>query len=103
LAVNPSAIEILDNSIDENCDGVVDVFVAENQIETISIYPNPAIDILHVNFTTVGIRSYEIYNAIGQLVIQGQLTNSLNNIDVSELSTEIFLLKVDTLTFRFIK
>jgi aminopeptidase N len=61
--------------------------------QSISIYPNPANDILHIlTPTTIQIEKVEIYNTLGQLV--GQKID--HDFSISELASGMHLLKITT-------
>jgi aminopeptidase N len=61
--------------------------------QTISVYPNPANDILHIMMpTTVQLEKVEIYNTLGQLVAQ----KNANDFSVAELSSGLHLIKITT-------
>jgi aminopeptidase N len=61
--------------------------------QSISIYPNPANDILHIMTpTTVQLEKVEIFNALGQLVAQ----KKEHDFSISELASGMHLLKITT-------
>ena len=61
--------------------------------QTISVYPNPANDILHIMMpSSVQLEKVEIFNTLGQLV--GQKTD--HDFSISELASGIHLLKITT-------
>ncbi|MBP6038859.1 MAG: T9SS type A sorting domain-containing protein [Flavobacterium sp.] len=61
--------------------------------QTVSVYPNPANDILHIMMpTSVQLEKVEIFNTLGQLV--GQKTD--HDFSISELASGIHLLKITT-------
>jgi aminopeptidase N len=61
--------------------------------QTVSVYPNPASDILHIMTpTTIQIEKVEIFNALGQLVAQ----KKEHDFSISELASGIHLLKITT-------
>ncbi len=74
------------------------------RVKPLSIYPNPVQDNLH--FTNNELKSYEIeiYNTLGALILK---TKERNIIDVSNLSSGIYILKFqaedDVLIKRFVK
>jgi hypothetical protein len=64
-----------------------------NLEQTITIYPNPANDVLHIMMpTTIQLEKVEIYNTLGQLVD----TKDANDFSVAELSTGLHLIKITT-------
>jgi len=65
--------------------------IPENKIR---IFPNPAKDLLHLAFGAPGIFNVSIYNNIGTLVFQKQLTNELNTIDLHFLPQGIYMIKI---------
>jgi aminopeptidase N len=61
--------------------------------QSISVYPNPANDILHIMMpTTIQLEKVEIFNTLGQIV--GQKTE--HDFSISELASGIHLLKITT-------
>ena len=61
--------------------------------QTISVYPNPTSDQLHIMMpTTVQLEKVEIYNTLGQLIGQ----RNANDFSVAELSSGLHLLKITT-------
>lgn len=61
--------------------------------QTVSVYPNPANDELHIMMpTSVQLEKVEIFNTLGQLV--GQKTD--HDFSISELASGIHLLKITT-------
>lgn len=59
------------------------------------LYPNPAKDVLNIQSkNSLAIQSIEIYNLLGQVVLA--VPNSSNTIDVSNLKTGTYFVKVNT-------
>ena len=75
--------------------------VEENEVNSVSLYPNPANNKLHVK----GLEDQHkilIYNAFGILVKTASL-NGDGEIDIESLSAGFYLLRVDGQTMKFIK
>jgi acetyl esterase/lipase len=72
------------------CSDEFPVLVLENNLEAISIFPNPASNFIDVRCQISVVRK-ELYNSLGQLI----LSTSENKIDVQHLSKGIYMLKLD--------
>ena len=66
-----------------------------------SIYPNPTTNILHINSNNLLGEEYEIYDLSGKLLIKD--INNSNIINVENLSTGTYSLKIKDSIFNFIK
>ena len=96
-----------------NHDGVTDIMIdgtnlstADNTIEGFSYYPNPSTSI--VNLTSVEvIETVAIYNMLGQKVIDQNIDATTSEVNVSQLATGTYLMKVSVNgqvgTYRIIK
>ncbi len=73
------------------------------QDELISIYPNPVDDLLHVAMEEPLNTSVRVMSVTGQLMETIESTSFNGVIDVSKLSTGIYILMVNQQTFKFIK
>lgn len=64
--------------------------------ENIDIYPNPVSDKLIIEYSGSNINgyTYDINSIQGQTMMQGKLTNSKNEIDVTNLSRGIYFIKI---------
>jgi Secretion system C-terminal sorting domain/YHYH protein/Putative metal-binding motif len=71
-AVNPNAIEIDDNNIDENCDGIFCTSISTHELAgtTISIYPNPVSTVLTIEVKGVLDYRVRIFDINGKLVYE---------------------------------
>lgn len=73
-----------------------------NLFEEIRILPNPTLDYLKI-FGLKEVQSYEVYNVMGKIVIQGD-TQSSTDINVQSLSKGMYFLKLGgNKAFKFIK
>lgn len=69
---------------------------------SITIYPNPATNQIIINNITE-VKSFEIYNANGKVILKADKLIS-NSIDISNLSSGIYFLKLGSIkTIKFIK
>jgi CubicO group peptidase (beta-lactamase class C family) len=59
---------------------------------TLSVYPNPATDVLHTQTDAAGAGPYILYSQYGQVVMQGQALPK--TLDIKALPTGIYLLKM---------
>ncbi len=66
--------------------------------QLISIYPNPVTDVLFLN-TKIANQHVSIYNHLGKKVME----TTENKIDVSQLSSGIYILKSEGATLKFVK
>jgi hypothetical protein len=100
-------------SYTDTCNYTVGLKEADINSNEISIYPNPATNILNVSFTNSGNQSINmtVFNTLGEIVInknlgkmQGELSYPAN---ISELTGGIYFLKVQigekSITKKFIK
>ena len=81
-----------------------DEFTLDNNF---SVYPNPASDVITIK-TNLAIESVEVYNQLGQLVINRKGTDILeNSINIASLNNGIYLITINTQdkkqTLKFVK
>ena len=80
--------------------------VADNNLVTMSLYPNPATDMLQVE-STERIEQYEVYDITGALVRRDFVGHNAFNLDIEALSVGTYLLKLTSesgvQTRRFVK
>ncbi|HAW19228.1 MAG TPA: zinc metalloprotease [Flavobacteriales bacterium] len=69
--------------------------LAEQGRAEFNVFPNPASNIVTINFTGVESNAYSLINALGQIESIGKLNQGLNQIDVHELKAGVYLLKTD--------
>lgn len=62
----------------------------------LSVYPNPANDLLTINYKAGGNTVASLYALTGALIWSGDLKEGLNTIDISALPQGVYLLKADT-------
>ena len=65
----------------------------------ISIYPNPANGVVSIKCkiqSSEKEKSYTIYNSMGQMIIQGELTGEETQVDMSGYPNGIYVVKVTT-------
>jgi len=61
----------------------------------IMIYPNPGHNYINIEITNnLYIFNYEIHNLMGQKISEGIISSEITNIDISNLTTANYLLKV---------
>ena len=68
--------------------------VSENSNDMVNIFPNPAKDKLNVKGT--GIQTVTIYNVVGQMVYHNANSDNAQVIDLGNMPSGIYMVKVDT-------
>ena len=93
--IYPGADEIL-NGIDDNCDQLIDEGLEINNVlaSLIKIYPNPANDILNLEYSGAEVIFFEIINAVGEKVLTGEINNPHFVIDISKLAGGVYFFRV---------
>ena len=69
--------------------------VTDNLFSGIKMYPNP-VSGNKIYFNVSDDVTVEVYNVLGKTVISTEVTNTKNNIDVSNLSKGIYILKINS-------
>lgn len=79
---------------------------SDQQREVVVVYPNPAVDVISIGgeaFDPTG-QVFQIFNAAGQVVLQGRLTNKNEQIRIDALSPGLYQMVVGTKAYaRFVK
>ncbi|MCG8577327.1 MAG: T9SS type A sorting domain-containing protein [Flavobacteriales bacterium] len=77
-------------------DAVTDyVGVEEGETTTLSVYPNPATDVLSISFEGTA-QELSIFNAAGQVVYTSTAVQNLETIDVSAFDAGIYMVQIRT-------
>jgi hypothetical protein len=100
--VKPGGVEILNNGVDENCDGV-DGFLSIAEIEIVtgvSIYPNPGTQQLNIKFNDIWSSdvNVNILSLDGKVIYSNSgliLTDNILSIDTKDLAVGLYIIKVD--------
>ena len=92
--VYPGAEETL-NGVDDNCNALIDegLTIENTLLSEIKIYPNPAIDILQIDYSGNETGEIEILNIEGENIYLDKLTAHLT-INIQNLPAGIYLLKI---------
>jgi len=72
--------------------------------DTINIYPNPATDVISIEYPTI--HAVEIINYLGETIIFKETTTDVINkltLDVSSLSSGVYIVKVANVAGKFFK
>jgi len=76
----------------------------DNQLEEVSVFPNPVSDILNINGADL-ISNYAIYNVVGQLVENGNMIS--DQLEVASLNDGVYILELSnetgSRTIKFVK
>ncbi len=67
----------------------------------INVYPNPTHDFVNITVQTTA--HYEVYSALGQRLLSGEITPSEKQIDFSNFAKGIYYVRVDNETFKIIR
>jgi hypothetical protein len=67
----------------------------------INMYPNPVLDKLTINLKEM--QDVSIFNAMGQLSLQKQLSSGSNELDMSEMSKGVYFVKIGNTKTKLIK
>jgi len=70
---------------------------------TMKVYPNPVSDVVHIQNAPETDFTVSIYRMNGVLVLTTRLSSGTKSIDVSYLSSGLYLLNVNSRTFKFVK
>lgn len=97
LLQDPMA-SMMQTNINEEC-AVLGVYTPE--LRAITAYPNPTNSL--VTLTVKQDVQYDLYSSLGERLFGGTLTASNNTIDVSQLPSSIYYVRIDNETFRVIK
>jgi photosystem II stability/assembly factor-like uncharacterized protein len=71
----------------------------ENKINTLSVYPNPTSGIIHVENSENN--QYEVFNIIGEKVLEGKVMN--NQINIDNQVNGIYYIKINNNSFKIVK
>lgn len=77
------------------------VGINNEKTNEINIFPNPSSNYLFIE--SKNIDKYEIYNSIGQLLIQGELITGINKIELQDVNSGILFIKTGNKIHKIIK
>lgn len=106
--IYPGATEILDNSFDENCDGV-DGYLGftENNLLDVQLIPNPSNGLFEIKLNSPSTGTIVVTDLHGKTVKKLSYTGDKIAIDASELINGTYLIKIETNSLiqivRFVK
>jgi hypothetical protein len=92
----PGALEVLDNSIDENCDGVDGILnLADISNFNASIYPNPSNGIFVIRFnTSVNDGILNLTDINGKFILSKEITGSIFEFNDVNLKKGVYFLSI---------
>ena len=95
-SINPDAVEIPNNGVDEDCDGL-DVIVSTEDltIQAPKVLPNPFNQHLKIRLYDATTADLEIRSLTGKLVLSKNISNE-ELIDLSRQPTGVYLLTIKT-------
>jgi hypothetical protein len=75
--------------------------VNDNSISNFAVAPNPATEVVTVTSKTEPIAQVEIFNVLGQKIMDLNFTESLSeNINVSNLQSGMYVMKINSTTTK---
>jgi len=69
----------------------------------VKVYPNPTNSIITVTEFSDQVNQYSVFNILGQQVLSGSITSKITHIDLSELVSNIYFLKINDQVIKIIR
>lgn len=93
--INPNAIEIVNNEVDEDCDGVVLLSsVTDIDGNVFNLFPNPASNYLTIEFSEATATELTVYNITGQKMFMQFGNGITQTINLQGFAESVYLLQI---------
>ena len=92
--INPDAIEIGDNEVDENCDGNLVSIRELDPFGAWLVQPNPARTVVELRDIPAGNYRVDLLNIEGQVVLQTGFGGETVTLELSQLTAGVYLVRV---------
>jgi hypothetical protein len=79
-----------------NCDGL-DGISEIDKLNELQLYPNPAFNKININCILRQALKMQLFNTVGQCVLEREVNNLTNSIDISSLTKGIYILKLTSI------
>lgn len=87
-------------------DGAIMITSTDDELlaeQPVRIFPNPATDWLRVSAPGSTQPTYVLRNALGQVVLSGQASANVFDLDVNDLPSGVYFLAIDEAQYQFVK
>jgi len=93
--INPDAEDIVNNGIDEDCDGM-DAVSSIYELEKlgITVYPNPVNDLLFIQQEGADLLKISLFNIEGKRVLDRNIDRGLSTLNLSDYTSGVYFLRV---------
>lgn len=71
------------------------VGIDELELTNVSVYPNPATNVLYVNLSSINY-SLEVINLIGEVVLKVENKSNTTSLELSNLKSGVYYLKISS-------
>jgi len=93
--INPNAIDIPDNGIDEDCSGAdATTNLEEIAALKLTVYPNPSNGLITVNFSDIQINAITITDLNGRVVAAFEVNATSIDANLTELNNGLYMMNV---------
>lgn len=76
----------------------------EEVINSLKIYPNPSKETFNINFQNLeNDLPYQVVDVTGKIIVKGIFTQLENNLNLSQVKTGVYFLKVGDVSYKLIK
>ncbi len=72
-------------------------------VNEITLYPNPNNGVITISSSEIGNEIYSIYDLLGKCILTGRMKGKTSKVDITSISSGIYLLKIKDSTWRVIK
>lgn len=99
-SANATQIEYI-KSYFSDCEVTLDI--NDYKPNKVKVYPNPTNSIITVTRFSDQANQYSVFNILGQQVLSGSITSKITHIDLSELVSNIYFLKINDQVIKIIR